>query len=97
MKIDRRAILAADPKSFNDPLDFFEAYATGLCAPLDTACNLIREQLNYHGGDIFGHIRGVSHVSLDLVEQLKKIRAHHNMGRTVSLSLLSAAMRRAGD
>lgn len=95
VKIDRRAILAADPKSFNELLDFFESYVTAIAAPLEKACDLIREEFNYQSGDIFGHICHVSHNSMELAEQLKKIRAARNAGTDVAITLTSGDARMA--
>ena len=84
-----RHLLGQNPISFNELLDLFEAYAETIAPPLDKGCDLIREQFDYSQGDIFGHICSVSHVSGNMIKDIKRIRADRNRGSDVTITLPS--------
>ena len=80
-------LLPKSPISVNEVLDLFEAYVATIGAPLITATDLIRHELNYNQGDIFGHICGVASNSHDMAKRLKQIRADRNAGTDVTMTL----------
>ena len=82
-----RHLLGQNPVSFNELLDLFEAYAETISPPLEKGINLIREQFDYSQGDIFSHICSVSHVSGNMIKDIKRIRADRNRGRDIQLTL----------
>lgn len=84
---DMRALLAANPRSFNELLDLFEAFLASVDAPLMKATHKIGEELNYREGDIFGHIVGVVDDADLMAKQLRKIRAAHNAGSSITLAM----------
>lgn len=81
-----RHLLGHNPISFNDLLDLFEAYAETISPPLEKGINLIREQFDYSQGDIFSHICSVSHVSGNMIKDIKRIRADRNRGSDVTIT-----------
>ena len=87
-KFDRRAIRAANPVSFNELLDLFEAHAASILPSLQWAIYFVEEKLEYeHRGKIFTHIGEVMGNADDLVQKLGKIRAARNAGTDVTVTL----------
>lgn len=82
-----RDLLSQNPMTFNELLDLFEAYVSSIGAPLFEATNLIRDELNYYEGDIFGHIVGVSNDAEDMAKRLGQIRAARNSGTDVTINI----------
>ena len=90
-----RTLSPQNPVSFNELLDLFEAYVATIGPPLETGCNLIREQFNYNQGDIFGHIFGTKANADDMAQRLKQIRAARSSSADVTLTLTEHEARRA--
>lgn len=86
-KFDRRTMLSADPKSFNELLDLFAAYVSTFGGPIHKGHDMLREEIGAGEHTALGHIFGVACDAEDMARQLKKIRAEHNQGRIVSLCL----------
>lgn len=82
-----RNLLSQNPMTFNELLDLFEAYVSTIDGPLFKARNLIQDKLDYHEGDIFGHIVGVVDDADQMAKRLKQIRAARNAGTDVTINI----------
>lgn len=83
--------------TFNDLLDLFEAYVSTIYAPLDRGCDMIKEQLDYHEGEIFGHIVGVVDDADQMAKRLNQIRTARNSGDDVTVTMSSGEAKAIED
>ncbi|MFN4172146.1 MAG: hypothetical protein ACK4GW_10370 [Pseudorhodobacter sp.] len=82
-----RELLARNPLSYNELLDLFEAYVLTIGAPLQKAANLIHEELDYREGNIFQNILTPVDEAAMMAKRIKQIRAAHNKGTDVTITL----------
>ncbi|MDP5308159.1 hypothetical protein, partial [Paracoccus spongiarum] len=73
--------------SFDALLDLFEAYVATVGVPLQDAVNLIRDELDYHQGEIFLKILTPVHDAEQMAQQLRVIRARRQASGVVRLEL----------
>jgi hypothetical protein len=86
-KIDRRAILAADPRSLNELLDFFEAYVFTIRAQILKGHDMLRDEIGAREHVALGHIFGVACDAEDLTNRLRQIRSERNADTDVTISI----------
>lgn len=91
-----RELLSQNPMTFNELLDLFEAHVSTIGPPLTKATSLIHDELDYHEGDIFGHIVGVIDNADQLAKRLCQIRTARTAGSDVTITLAQPDAKRLG-
>ncbi|WP_157767392.1 hypothetical protein [Paracoccus yeei] len=96
-KFDRRIMLAADPKSFDDLLDLFSAYVATIAPPIHKGHDMLREEIGAGEHVALGHIFGVACDAEDMAKRLQQIRAARGAEPDVSLVLDRTGAGRLAD
>ncbi|MDF3855294.1 hypothetical protein [Paracoccus pantotrophus] len=86
-KLDHRAILAADPKSFIELLDLFEAYVASIGGTINKGHDMLREEIGAGENVALGHIFGVACDAEEMTKRLGRIRAARNTGTDVTITM----------
>ncbi len=85
-KFDRRTMLAADPKSFNELLDLFSTYVATVVPPIFAGCDMLREEIGAGEHIALGHIFGVACDAEDMGKRLQQIRAAREAMPSVNIA-----------
>lgn len=82
-----RSLLSQNPMTFNELLDLFEEYVSGVCEQIHKGHNMLREEIGGGRHIALGYIFGVECDSEEIAQRLKQIRIDRNSGSDVSLTL----------